>query len=1165
MKYIWKRATQMVASLTLASGGLAGCGGDSPGTTGPAPTVSSVTVSPTDVSLKVGEQRQLVAEVAVTNGASQAVTWNSTDVSAVTVNATGQVTAIHAGNASVCAKSTADATKSACAAVVVSVPVATVTVTPPTATLNVAATQQLTVTTRDENGAVLTGRAVTWASSDVSRATVSNTGLVTGVASGAVLITASSEGKIGASAFTVTTNGCALLRPIAVGATTTGVLAPTDCLLSNGSYAQKYELNLAAATAVQVEMNSTIVDSYLYVFNATNGAIAAQDDDAAGGKNARVETVLPAGRYLIYANTFNADEFGAYQLTVRAAPAGCLTTRTINLPQVVAGTLSTTGSCRLQDGSLADRYQVTLTQKVTLQIDMTSAAFDAYVFVQNSTGAVIGLDDDGLGGTNASLQISLDPGTYIINANSFDANQIGNYTLTVKPFVDPCALDVGLTFGNTIFGALSTNSCQTNDGSYVRRYTLTLATATNVRIDMINSGGLDPYLVVQRASDNAVLAEDDDSGGGLNARLQGILPPGTYIVNATTYDPGEVGTFQLTVTSSEIATPVAITVNPTVATVALGQTQQISATVTGTNIVTTTWTSSAPGVASVSNTGLVRAISSGTATITATSTIDPSKSAAATITVPASGGAVNLDIASAYIVQAVQTQQQIVPLVPDRAAMVRVFVRGSQAGLATAKVRLKVFDAGVLKSTLTANATPQTTVNEACCSAAEFTLPAALVHQGMAVLADVDPDNTVAEASEGDNVFPTTGLAMNPTFVRSPDFNIRLIPVRQSKNNRTGNAATSLLNHVQSLWPISKMNATSHAVYTTDLPPLDANDANGSWTNLLKEIDALRRLENSVAYYYGVVNPSYNAGIVGLGYISGKSAIGVDWGSNFGSTTLAHELGHNFSRHHAPCAGAFAPANVDQSYPFANGTTGIFGIDLFNNNTRYAPTATDIMSYCDNQWVSSYNYLAVANYRNATPNSIMASVANTSVLIISGNVTRNGVKVDPVFSNASRPDVSDNNGSLEAVGRTSDGRVLFQHRFRPLPVEDGDTTQLAYVVSVPVNDKWRDQVTEIEVREVAQARRTGTRSKQKESVAQTFGLVGLQAATIGGSVQFKWDAASYPTIIVRNKRTGEVIERNSSGTSSLASNSSDDLEILMSNGIGSVTRTFVRSSGLVRP
>ncbi len=87
---------------------------------------------------------------------------------------------------------------------VVAVPVASVTVTPPTPSVQVGQPVQLTATPRDASGNALNGRVVTWGMSDAAVATVNGNGLVTGVAAGTATITATSEGQSGTAAVTVT-------------------------------------------------------------------------------------------------------------------------------------------------------------------------------------------------------------------------------------------------------------------------------------------------------------------------------------------------------------------------------------------------------------------------------------------------------------------------------------------------------------------------------------------------------------------------------------------------------------------------------------------------------------------------------------------------------------------------------------------------------------------------------------------------------------------------------------------------------------------------------------------------------------------------------------------------------------------------------------------------
>jgi uncharacterized protein YjdB len=83
-------------------------------------------------------------------------------------------------------------------------PVATVTVSPASASVVTGATQQLTAVTKDAGNNVLSGRTVTWASSNTAAATVDGNGLVTAVSSGTATVTATSEGQSGTSAITVT-------------------------------------------------------------------------------------------------------------------------------------------------------------------------------------------------------------------------------------------------------------------------------------------------------------------------------------------------------------------------------------------------------------------------------------------------------------------------------------------------------------------------------------------------------------------------------------------------------------------------------------------------------------------------------------------------------------------------------------------------------------------------------------------------------------------------------------------------------------------------------------------------------------------------------------------------------------------------------------------------
>ena len=82
-------------------------------------------------------------------------------------------------------------------------PVASVTVTPNATSLVAGSTQQLTATLVDGAGNVLSGRTISWASSQNAIVTVDAEGLVSGVTQGQATITATSEGKSGSATISV--------------------------------------------------------------------------------------------------------------------------------------------------------------------------------------------------------------------------------------------------------------------------------------------------------------------------------------------------------------------------------------------------------------------------------------------------------------------------------------------------------------------------------------------------------------------------------------------------------------------------------------------------------------------------------------------------------------------------------------------------------------------------------------------------------------------------------------------------------------------------------------------------------------------------------------------------------------------------------------------------
>src|SRR6266566_875260 len=214
----WSSSSSSVASVN-GSGLVTGAGAGSAtitatsegqsGTSGVTVTfvpVASVTVNPASASVQAGQTVQLSATARDANGNAlpgRTVTWARTNTTVATVNGQGLVTAKVVGSATITA--TSEGQSGSAAITVTAAPVATVTVSPAAAAVQPGQTVQLTATTKDANGNILTGRTVTWASNSNPAATVSSSGLVTGVATGTALITATSEGQSGGAAIAVGT------------------------------------------------------------------------------------------------------------------------------------------------------------------------------------------------------------------------------------------------------------------------------------------------------------------------------------------------------------------------------------------------------------------------------------------------------------------------------------------------------------------------------------------------------------------------------------------------------------------------------------------------------------------------------------------------------------------------------------------------------------------------------------------------------------------------------------------------------------------------------------------------------------------------------------------------------------------------------------------------
>ncbi len=302
---------------------------------------------------------------------------------------------------------------------------------------------------------------------------------------------------------------------------------------------------------IQLDMMSSDFDSYL-VLRDPDGMTVATDDDGGGGNNARIRTVLLRdGRYRVVAEAFNADGKGRYTLQLGGweAPPGAApgAVATLRVGQEGNGLLEP-GDSTGADGPFEDHWTFDATAGQRLRIELRSEDFDAYLEVFGPDGALIGKDDDGLGGKNSLVTFRAPvAGHYTAIASSFGDNPAtGAYRIALIDdsgnFPDP-GMVATITPGQTKEGRLETGD-DSGPRGWQDRWTFTGRAGQVVRIDVASSQ-FDTYLTLLR--DGVPVDSNDDGGDGTNSRLVVSLPAnGAYTAIVSSYRENTGGRYQIT-------------------------------------------------------------------------------------------------------------------------------------------------------------------------------------------------------------------------------------------------------------------------------------------------------------------------------------------------------------------------------------------------------------------------------------------------------------------------------------------------------------------------------------------------------------------------------------------------------------------------------------------
>lgn len=538
--------------------------------------------------------------------------------------------------------------------------------------------------------------------------------------------------------------------------------------------------------------------------------------------------------------------------------------------------------------------------------------------------------------------------------------------------------------------------------------------------------------------------------------------------------------------------------------------------------------------------------------ISQTVTVTPGQSSTAAVAYALSASGLNLCIDGAYITQAVQSYDNSVPLIAGRNALLRVFVRASTSNAAQPPLRVRFYNqGGTLVNTMTISpptAGVPTTIDEATLGASwNAQLGGSSIQPGMRLLVDVDPANAYAESNESDNVFPASGTPVALDVRAVSPLNVTIVPIIQAVRGDTArvseaNKANFIL-PMQRMFPVATVNADIRAPYTYNGAELQSGG--GGWTGLLGEINALRVAEATGTMYYGMVRVGYNSGVAGLGYIGVPASLGWDYQPS-GTEVMAHELGHNFARLHAPCGG---PSLVDGSFPYSGAQIGNFGYDIFAGQLKF-PVLRDFMSYCDPPWISDYTYKAILNFRANNPMGVATRTTGGTQkgLLVWGRIEQGRLVLEPGIEVDAPATLPARGGSHRVEGFGPAGETLFSLSFngdRVADAPDPDDQTFAFVVPMS------------QLRGVALNRlRFSALGRQVEQRGSGGGALPAAQRTAPGRVRVSWNASAARVALVRDARNGQILSFARGGSVDLGT-PSDDLEITLSDGVKS-TKSRIR-------
>ncbi len=471
------------------------------------------------------------------------------------------------------------------------------------------------------------------------------------------------------------------------------------------------------------------------------------------------------------------------------------------------------------------------------------------------------------------------------------------------------------------------------------------------------------------------------------------------------------------------------------------------------------WSGSDAAIATVTLQGIVTAIGEGETWVHAS--VDAQHDSARVIVTPTLGPAsgVEVRILDAQWTQGVQRSDGSIPMLSGgRAAVVNVTTTATGAIATPTQFVLRLFNSrGVpvhADTTSVSILSGVTTVRE---PTLQFLVPAELLRAGLRWDLIRDPDQLSPGGADGAEALPATGHELLP-LVSPPPLRIRFVPIVLSAHGESRGAVTTALldyylRNVRAFFPHGRIDATIGPAHRTAVRFGIAGYGGDAafWSAVVAELDTRRIAdpEFADAHWIGVVRPP--AGFTytsfgGMGFVpaDGQSfgpgtrtsaVIGANWfyDETRSRDLVAHELGHNLGRMHAPCG---TSGFVDASFPDARGAIGEGAHDTFSWELGLAASAravsggtADFMGYCSPAWISAHTYGGMLEFRDSPTLALRELGVRQRVLLVRGTVDAGVAHLDAPVTIAAMPSDPEPGGEWMLEGVAEGGAVIFRWPF----------------------------------------------------------------------------------------------------------------------------------------